>query len=132
VTIRLRLSMRRTRLACLPSPPPDEKDWTSCCRVGGSSCWDSNERVSAESPKHLFHEFDRLDVVALTMIEGFGPATVRSHLAVIRSIGQPIDWAIPTGSFKAARAAASASLKKTTSVGARCIVDGDRDYPGSL
>jgi DNA processing protein len=88
--------------------------------------------VSAESPKHLFHDFDRLDIVALTMVEGFGPATVRDQLAVIRSNGQPIDWTLPRGAFKSARAAAASRVAIATRIGARCILDGEPDYPDSL
>jgi DNA processing protein len=88
--------------------------------------------VSVESPKHLFHDFDRLDVVALTMVEGFGPATVRDQLAVIRSNGQPIDWTLPRGAFRVARAAAESSLTTASRIGARCILDGEADYPDSL
>jgi DNA processing protein len=88
--------------------------------------------VSVESPKHLFHDFDRLDVVALTMVEGFGPATVRAHLAGICADGRSIDWGIPGGAFEMARAAAASSFANATRVGARCIVDGDDDYPDAL
>jgi DNA processing protein len=88
--------------------------------------------VSAESPTSLFHNLDRLDVVALTMIEGFGPATIRAHLATIRSDARSIDDGIPAGEFQRARRNASASLATAARIGARLLLDGDGEYPDSL
>jgi DNA processing protein len=88
--------------------------------------------VSAESPTSLFHDLDRLDVVALTMIEGFGPATARAHLATVRSDARSIDDGIPAASFQRARRNASTSLATAARVGARVLLDGDDDYPDAL
>jgi DNA processing protein len=88
--------------------------------------------VSVESPTSPFHDFDRLDVVALTMIEGFGPATTRTHVATIRTDARPIDHGISPAVFRTAREKAAASLATAARIGARCLVDGDDDYPDSL
>src|SRR6478735_5592060 len=100
--------------------------------AGGSSCLDSNALVSRESPTFLCPDFDPLDVVALTTIEGFGPVTVREQLERIRSEGRSIDAAFPRGTLVAARKTARAQLEAAKRIGARCVVDGDRDFPGAL
>ena len=88
--------------------------------------------MSPESLTSLFHDFDRLDVVALTMIEGFGPATARAHSARIRHEGRPIDDGLLPTVFSDARLTAAGHLKRAERIGARCIVDGDADYPDWL
>ena len=66
------------------------------------------------------------------MIEGFGPATIRAHLATIRSDARSIDDGIPAGAFQRARSSALDSLALAARAGARLLVDGDADYPESL
>jgi DNA processing protein len=88
--------------------------------------------VSTESPRSPFHDFDRLDVVALTMIERFGAATARAHLATIRANEQEIDSGIATSDFRVARTRAKESLTIASRIGARCLIDGDEHYPASL
>src|SRR5687767_5737082 len=100
--------------------------------AGGASCSGSSALVSRESPTSLCLDFDRLDIVALTMIEGFGPATARAHLERIRRDGQPLDAALPRGTLIAARKAARGQLDAAARVGARCVVDGDPEYPSAL
>ena len=85
-----------------------------------------------ESPTSLCPDFDPLDVVALTTIDGFGPATVREHLERIRLEGRPIDDAFPPGTFGAARRIARSHLDAAKRIGARCILDGDADFPPAL
>src|SRR3954454_9869030 len=96
---------------------------------GGSSCLDSNALVSRESPTSLCPDFDPLDVVALTTIEGFGPVTVREHLERIRSEGRSIDDAFSRGTLVAARKTARAHMESAKRIGARCVMDGDPDFP---
>jgi DNA processing protein len=88
--------------------------------------------VSRESPTFLCPDFDPLDVVALTTIEGFGPVTVREHLERIRSEGQSIDVAFPRRTLVPARKTARAQMDAAKRIGARLVVDGDRDFPPSL
>lgn len=88
--------------------------------------------MPAESPTSLFHDFDRLDIVALTMIEGFGPSTTRAHLATIRADRRAIDDGLSPAVFRRARIAATESLATAKRIGARCLIDGDKDYPDSL
>jgi len=88
--------------------------------------------VLPESPTSLFHDFDRLDIVALTMLEGFGPATTRAHLAAIRADGRSIDDGMSPGLLRTARGRAAESLAAATRIGARLVIDGDSDYPESL
>lgn len=88
--------------------------------------------MSRESLTSLCPDFDPLDIVALTTIEGFGPVTVREHLERIRSEGHSIDVAFPRGILVAARRAARAHLQAAKRVGARLVTDGDPDFPGSL
>jgi DNA processing protein len=80
----------------------------------------------------LCPEFDLLDVVALSTIEGYGPATVREVLERIRSDQQSIDAAFPRVTLVAARKAARAQLEAAERLGARCIMDGDPDFPPSF
>jgi DNA processing protein len=93
---------------------------------------DSNARVPSESPTFPFHEYDRLDIVALTLIERFGPATTRAHLARIRTAGQSIDDGLSSSIFQDAREAARQALAKADRVGARCIIDGEAHYPEAM
>lgn len=88
--------------------------------------------MSSGSPTSLSHDFDRLDVVALTTIEGFGPATARAHLARIRDDQRTIDDGFPPGVMPRARRVALGHLDRAREIGARCIVDGETDYPESL
>src|SRR3954465_10767618 len=99
---------------------------------GGSSCLDSNALVSRESPTFLCPDFDPLDVVALATIEGFGPVTVREQLERIRSEGRSIDDAFPRGVLVMARKSARAQMERASRLGARCVIDGDADFPLSL
>jgi len=87
---------------------------------------------SRESPTSLFREFDRVDVVALTMIDGFGPATVRELVARIWSDRLPLDDGLSHGAFRVARDMAERSLRMASRVGARCLVDGEAGYPAPL
>ena len=66
------------------------------------------------------------------MIEGFGPATIRSHMAAIRSDARSIDAGLPPGSLSRGRKKATASLATAERIGARLLLDGDCDYPESL
>ena len=88
--------------------------------------------MSPEKPKSLFHDFDRLDIVALTMIEGFGTATIRAHLASIRTDARSIDDGLPAGCLVDGRRQAARSLETARRIGARCLIDGDDEYPDSL
>jgi DNA processing protein len=88
--------------------------------------------VSRESPTSPCLDIDRLDLVALTMIEGLGPALVREHVARIRRDQRPLDDGLPRHALTAARAAAKAQFASADRVGARCVVDGDKEYPKSL
>src|SRR5512140_2875059 len=65
------------------------------------------------------------------MIEGFGPATIRAHVARICADARPIDDGMPRA-FKAAKEAAIPRLAAAARIGARCIIDGEDDYPDSL
>ena len=85
-----------------------------------------------ESPTSLCLEFDRLDIVALTTIEDFGPTTAREHLARIRLDGRPLDDGLAPGVLAEARAAAKRHFAAAARVGARCVIDGDVDYPPAL
>jgi DNA processing protein len=84
------------------------------------------------SPTSPCPEFDPVDVVALTMIDGFGPATVRAHLERIRSDQQSFDDGLPRGALHAARKSATAQFEAAKRVGARCVIDGDADFPPML
>lgn len=66
------------------------------------------------------------------MIDGFGAATTRAHLEMIRTDGRSIDDGIPAGVFMAARERAAGRLEAARRIGARCLIDGDKDYPDSL
>jgi DNA processing protein len=88
--------------------------------------------VPPGSPTSLCHDFDPLDIVALTMIEGFGPVTVREHLKRIRSDGRSLDDGLSRGTFAAARRAARAQFEAAKICGARCVVCGDGDFPETL
>jgi len=66
------------------------------------------------------------------MIDGFGPATVRQHLAAIRNEGHSIDAGLPRGILVAARKAARAQFVAAERAGARCICDGQPDFPAPL
>lgn len=88
--------------------------------------------MSRESPTSLFHDFDPVDVVALTMIDGFGPATARAHLERIRTDGQSIDDGISARTFRAARERATDRLDAARRIGARCLIDGHAEFPASL
>jgi DNA processing protein len=92
----------------------------------------SSARVSPASATFLCLEFDRLDVVALTTIEDYGPATTRAHLERIRAEGRPIDDGLPPGTMTAARKAARGHFATAQRVGARCVIDGDPEYPAAL
>lgn len=87
---------------------------------------------SRESPTSLFRDLDRVDIVALTMIDGFGPATIRAHLARIRCDIRPIDDGLPPGAFSLARDEASRAIRTARRIGARWIIEGDPDYPAAL
>ena len=84
------------------------------------------------SPTSLCLDFDPLDIVALTTIDGFGPATVRAHLERIRSEGRSIDDGLPRGILTDARKVARTQLDDARKVGARCVVDGDHAFPSAL
>jgi DNA processing protein len=84
------------------------------------------------SPTSLYPEFDPLDVVALTTIDGYGPATVRAALERIRSEGRSIDAAFPRRTLSAARTVATKQFEDARKAGARCVVDGDPDFPSAL
>src|SRR5687768_2309549 len=99
---------------------------------GGSNCSASNARVSPGSRTSLCLEFDRLDVVALTTIDGLGPAKIRAHLERIRNDGRPMDDGLASGELSRARARAREYLAVASRIGARCLMDGDPDYPASL
>jgi DNA processing protein len=88
--------------------------------------------VSHGSPTSPCLDFDPLDVVALTMIEGFGPVTARQHLERVRSAGQPMDASLPRGVLSAARKLARSHLDAAARVGARCVIDGEPDFPAAL
>jgi DNA processing protein len=88
--------------------------------------------VPSESPTYRSPDFDRLDIVALTMIDGFGPATARAHLARIRAAARPFDDGLPDGEMRRARARAIDRLTTASRIGARCLLDGDADYPEAL
>jgi DNA processing protein len=88
--------------------------------------------VSRESRTSLCLEFDPVDVVALTTIDGFGPVTVRAHLERIRSEGHSLDDDLPRGTLPAARRAAQAQFAAASRVGARLAIDGNPDYPAGL
>jgi DNA processing protein len=88
--------------------------------------------VSIESLTSHCLDFDRLDIVALTMLEGCGPATARGHLERIRRDGQPFDHGLPRRALIEARAEAKRQMAAAARVGARCVVDGDPDYPPAL
>lgn len=85
-----------------------------------------------ESPTSLCLDVDPLDLVALTLIEGFGPVAVREHLKRIRYEGRPIDDGLPRGVLAAVRRTAREKLTTANRIGARCIVDGERDFPHAL
>src|SRR5205809_223248 len=51
------------------------------------------------------------------MIEGFGPATIRGHLARIRTETRPIDDGLPPGAFQGALARAGATIVSGMAVG---------------
>ncbi|MEO5568518.1 MAG: DNA-processing protein DprA [Gemmatimonadaceae bacterium] len=88
--------------------------------------------MSLESRTSLFLDIDRLDIVALMMIEGFGPATTRAHLERIRADGQSIDDGLPARDFAEARRTANRHLARAAVIGARCVIPGDDDYPPRL
>jgi DNA processing protein len=88
--------------------------------------------VSSGSATSLCPEFDPLDIVALAMIDGFGPVTVRQHLATIRNEGHSIDAGLPRGILVAARKAAKKQFLMAERVGARCVADGQPDFPAPL
>jgi DNA processing protein len=88
--------------------------------------------VSNASPTSLCLDFDPLDIIALAMIEGFGPATVREHLERIRHEGRSLDAGLPPGTFAAAKKAARLQFSAAAKAGARCIVDGQPDFPVAL
>ena len=92
----------------------------------------SNVSESRESPTSLFREFDRVDIVALTMLDGFGPATVRKHVARIWSDRVPIDDGISRVAFGAAREMAERALRTASRIDARCILDCEAGFPQSL
>jgi DNA processing protein len=85
--------------------------------------------VLHESPTSLCPDFDPLDVVALTTLEGFGPVTVRETLERIRREGRSIDGAFARRTLVAARKLAKVQLDAAARAGARCIMDGDPDFP---
>ncbi len=66
------------------------------------------------------------------MIEGFGPATIREHVAAIRSDARDIDTGIAPVSFRRARKDAEASVRTAARIGARLLLDGEADYPDAL
>ena len=66
------------------------------------------------------------------MIEGFGPATIRAHLERIRADRRPIGAGLSQNAFTEARRKVAAGLSAASRIGARCIVDGDADYPAGL
>lgn len=84
--------------------------------------------MSRESPTSLCLDVELVDLVALTLIDGFGPATVREHLKRIRYEGRPFDDGLPRGVITAARKTAREKLAAAKRVGARCIVDGEPDF----
>jgi DNA processing protein len=88
--------------------------------------------VSRESRTSPCLEFDRLDVVALTTIERFGPANARAHLERIRAEGREFDDGLPPGAFSAARDTLRRLLARADRCGARFMLDGDPDYPPGL
>jgi len=88
--------------------------------------------VPPESRTSLFLDVDRLDIVALTMIEGFGPATTREHLERIRADRRPIDPGLSARVFADARRTAKRHLARAAAIGARCVMPGDDDYPPRL
>lgn len=88
--------------------------------------------MSRESPTSLYRDFDPVDVVALTTIDGFGPVTVRQYLERIRSEGRSIDAVLPRRALVAARKLAARQLEDARKAGARCVLDGDPEFPASL
>lgn len=88
--------------------------------------------MSPESRTSRSLEFDRLDLVTLTLIEGFGPATIRAHLERIRAERRSIDDGVSARVFTEARQAAERHLASARAIGARCVIPGDDDYPPRL
>jgi DNA processing protein len=85
--------------------------------------------VKPESRTSLYPEFDPAEVIALTMIDGFGAASVRTHLERIRTTGHPIDAGLPPGAWAEARRKGAAAIAAAAKLGARCIIDGEVDFP---
>jgi DNA processing protein len=88
--------------------------------------------VSRESPTPRCPDFDRLDIVALTMLEGFGPTRAREHLERICRDARPFDDGLSRSDLLAARKAARRHLDAAARIGARLVMDGDEDFPGTL
>jgi len=88
--------------------------------------------VRPEFRTSLYPEFDPAEVIALTMIDGFGAASVRTHIERIRTEGQSIDAGLPFALFSDARLKASEALRATERIGARLIIDGEEGYPPRL
>ncbi len=88
--------------------------------------------MSSESLTSLCLDFDRVDVVALTTIDGFGPARAREYLARIRHDGRAFGDGFPRDVMGHARQAAQRQFTAAAKVGARCVVDGDSDYPAAV
>lgn len=66
------------------------------------------------------------------MLDGFGPATARDHLARIRDAGRSLDDGLSRGELATARNSARRQMDAAARVGARCVIDGDDEYPPSL
>jgi DNA processing protein len=88
--------------------------------------------VSPGSRTSLCLDHDPVDIVALTLIDGFGPAATRAHLERIRAEGRSIDDALDEREYAQCRRAAAGHLRNTERIGARLLIDGDPSYPAAL
>jgi DNA processing protein len=88
--------------------------------------------VSSESLTSPYPEFDPIDIVALTMIDGFGPGNARRHLERIRRNRLSFDDGLSPRAVSEARTEARRQFAAATRVGARCVFDGDGEFPASL
>ena len=66
------------------------------------------------------------------MIDGFGAAKVRAHLERISTEARPFDDGLGRGVLATARRKAREHVAKAEGIGARCLLDGDPEYPESL
>lgn len=88
--------------------------------------------MSPGSRTSLCLEHDPVDIVALTLIDGFGPATIRAHLARIRAEGRSIDDGLDPREFAGCRGVAESHIRNADRIGARVLIEGDSRYPATL